>query len=226
MLCFPVLPGKLMSLDSGPKETDALPRFDHAFQGWLSLSHCSPTNGTLRVLPDLKASTAYTILRPFVSGSGDDWSLDLNSPTFPGAAMGAGQELPGHQFPHISPGGFVSIPTVRPGDAVFWHCDVAHMVEGEHLGDQDASVFYIPAAPLCDTNADYLRRQRENFLRSRPPPDFPGGVGESEHTGAGTDQDLSDAGKRAMGCGSFDPSRATTVGERAAYEFANKTLGF
>jgi hypothetical protein len=37
-----------------------------AFQGWMSLSHSRPGTGTLRVLPLLKESTAYWILRPFL----------------------------------------------------------------------------------------------------------------------------------------------------------------
>ena len=34
-------------------------------QGWLSLSDCGPGQGTLRLLPSLKLSTAYIMLRPF-----------------------------------------------------------------------------------------------------------------------------------------------------------------
>lgn len=139
--------------------------------------------------------------------------------------MGAGQELPAELHPHISPGAFVSVPAVRPGDAVFWHCDVAHMVESEHKGATDASVFYIPIAPLCEINADYLRRQRENFLGSQPPPDFPGGQGESEHVGRGTVDDLSEMGKRAMGCAVFS-GQGETPGEKAAYALANEVLGY
>ncbi|KAJ4171803.1 hypothetical protein NW754_007398 [Fusarium falciforme] len=128
-----------------------------AFNGWLSLSDCAPTNGSLRVLPDLKASTAYTLLRPFVRPTPGGWDLDANSSFFHGAAMGAGQELLPNHHPHVSPSGFVTIPRMRPGDAVFWHCDAAHMVEKEHQGKQDASVFYIPAVPLCDVNAVHLQ---------------------------------------------------------------------
>lgn len=194
-------------------------------KGWTSLSHCAPTNGTLRVIPDLKASTAYTILRPFVSPSSDGtWKLDSTSPVFHGAAMGAGQELPSDSHPHISSGAFVSVPAVRPGDAVFWHCDVAHMVESDHLGHEDASVFYIPVAPLCEINVDYLRRQRDNFLKSQPPPDFPGGVGESEHVGHGTVDDLGEVGRRAMGCAAFS-GKGETPGEEAIYALANEILG-
>ncbi|KAF2014165.1 DUF1479-domain-containing protein [Aaosphaeria arxii CBS 175.79] len=196
-----------------------------SYQGWLSLSECGPSNGTLRVIPDLTASTAYTMLRPFVTPtSGGGWQLDTTTPVFHGAAMGAGQELSQNHYPHISSTAFVSIPFVCPGDAVFWHCDAAHMVEHEHQGDQDASVFYIPVAPLCDTNIGYLKRQRANFLAGLPPPDFPGGVGESEHVGRGTVDYLSEGGKRAMGCARFDETEAVDEVERGVYRDANAAL--
>ena len=35
------------------------------FQGWLSMSHTQEKEGTLRVLPLLKETTAYIVLRPF-----------------------------------------------------------------------------------------------------------------------------------------------------------------
>lgn len=195
-------------------------------KGWLSLSDCAPTNSSLRVLPDLKASTAYTLLRPFVTPTPSGWDLDTSSSFFHGAAIGAGQELLPNLHSHISPSAFISIPTMRPGDAVFWHCDSAHMVEKEHQGKQDASIFYIPAAPLCDVNADYLKRQRANFLDLKPPPDFPGGIGESQHVDSGSFEYLSEAGKRAIGYRSFDAATTATEGEEAAYHFANKILGF
>lgn len=152
---------------------------DQDSQGWLSLSDCSPGAGTLRVMPHLLSSSAYTLLRPFVhqDPQTDRWTLDDKTSTFHGAAMGAGQELLATEHPHIYSNGFVSIPRVQPGDAVFWHCDVAHMVENQHRGTEDSSVLYIPAAPLCEVNARYLKSQRESFLEGRPPPDFPGELG-------------------------------------------------
>ncbi|WAO96089.1 Hypothetical protein NCS54_01375100 [Fusarium falciforme] len=109
-----------------------------SYQGWLSLSDCAPANGSLRVLPDLKASTAYTLLRPFVRPTPGGWDLDPNSSFFHGAAMGAGQELLPNQHPHVSPAGFVTIPRMRPGDAVFWHCPGDISRQGhEHVPEDD-----------------------------------------------------------------------------------------
>ena len=32
-----------------------------------------------------------------------------------------------------------SVPAVKPGDMVFWHCDVVHSVEQEHKGNEDSA---------------------------------------------------------------------------------------
>lgn len=180
-------------------------------------------------MPDLVASTAYTLLRPFVRQTPDGlgWELDLETPQFHGAAMGAGQELAITTHPHINPHGFVSIPHVRPGDAVFWHCDVAHMVEAEHRGMSDSSALYIPSVPLCEVNSKYVKRQRENFEQGIAPPDFPGGAGESQHKGRGQSEDIkSTTGRRAMGLERFEVSEYLTTGQRIAVDVANAILGF
>jgi hypothetical protein len=178
-------------------------------------------------MPDLVASTAYTLLRPFVkqSPNGNDWELDLDTPRFHGAVMGAGQELTTTTHPHLNPHGFVSIPHVRPGDAVFWHCDVAHMVEAEHHGTSDSSVLYIPSVPLCEVNSTYVKKQRENFEQGIAPPDFPGGMGESGHKGRGQVGDIKSIdGRRAMGLERFEISEHLTPGQKVAAEVANKIL--
>ncbi|KAI9837045.1 MAG: hypothetical protein M1819_000694 [Sarea resinae] len=58
-----------------------------------------------------------------------------------------------------------------------------HAVDSVHGGTADSSVMYIPACPLTVQNARYLARQREAFSSGTPPPDFPGGLGESAHLG-------------------------------------------
>lgn len=40
-----------------------------------------------------------------------------------------------------------------------------HAVDKIHAGKSDSSVMYIPACPLTDTNAEYLKRQRETFFK-------------------------------------------------------------
>ncbi len=43
-----------------------------------------------------------------------------------------------------------SVPKVKPGDAVFWHCDVIHSVEEEHTGKEDSAGETIPVSPNGD----------------------------------------------------------------------------
>jgi len=91
-----------------------------------------------------------------------------------------------------------SVPKVMPGDAVFWHCDVVHSVETEHTGKEDSSVMYIPAMPTTKTNKAYVEKQRESFLQSLSPPDFPKSPQNFVGTGK-VDDFLSPVGLQAMG---------------------------
>ncbi|KAK7036527.1 hypothetical protein VNI00_011724 [Paramarasmius palmivorus] len=187
------------------------------WQGWLSISSTGPGEGTLRVFPALKLSTAYTILRPFFrpkdsSSSSlrvEDWELDLDGSSFPGSGLGKGQEFTEKTHPHLQLGrAMTSVPKVEPGDQVFWHCDLIHAVENEHKGKGDSSVMYIPAVPLTEYNAHYLRHQRENFVAGKPAPDFPGGEGESKFTGRGKEEHITNhLGRQAYG---FEPFEAST----------------
>ena len=110
-----------------------------AMQGWLSLSECGPGEGTLRLLPSVKLSTAYIMLRPFFV---DGERFDASQPTFPGATPGQGQFFPtGKWHPHLQLERMVvSVPKVKPGDYVFWHADLVHGVERTHGGSEDSSV--------------------------------------------------------------------------------------
>lgn len=117
------------------------------WQGWLSMSHAKPTEGTLLVYPLIKMATAYVLLRPFfrpVSEARDARFLDESNWAFTGveemtselegAWPGYGQELTDQLHPHLElEGTMVHVPTIRPGDYVAWHCD------GECLRLRDAS---------------------------------------------------------------------------------------
>lgn len=112
------------------------------FQGWLSMCHTGPNQGTLQVNPLLQLSSAYFLLRPFfepvkqmdalVSGQYDsnflrpeNWRLkeDMTS-ELQGATPGHGQELSQVLHPHLDLGRtMVHIPEIKPGDYVVWHCD-------------------------------------------------------------------------------------------------------
>lgn len=86
------------------------------------------------MFPDVRLSTAYWVLRPFFKLKEgrdathlnvDDWEVDLESTAFPGSAPGKGQELSPETHPHLDLlNTMVSVPTVKPGDQVYWHTDV------------------------------------------------------------------------------------------------------
>jgi hypothetical protein len=60
------------------------------------MSSTGPGEGTLRVCPLLKLSTAYVLLRPFfkLGGmNGEEWEVDLESTEFPGSQPGRGPLL-------------------------------------------------------------------------------------------------------------------------------------
>ncbi|KAJ7503546.1 hypothetical protein B0H11DRAFT_2170795 [Mycena galericulata] len=160
------------------------------FQGWLALSKTGPQQGTLKVFPDVLLSNAYIILRPFfrplVSLDSKDilesknWEFDISTPDFPGIFVRENEQgyygpRPTNQLhPHLLlDSTMISVPAVNPGDTVFWHCDVVHSVEEEHTGSEDSAVMYIPSVPLTPANANYIARQRDEFLKGLPPPDFP-----------------------------------------------------
>jgi Protein of unknown function (DUF1479) len=182
------------------------------YQGWLSMSHTGPGEGTLLVNPLFKQATAYYLLRPFFAPrnpdptsprflESDNWDFeDAPSSALQGAYPGHGQELNSSLHPHLElQQTMVHIPQVRPGDYIAWHCDVIHAVDAKHEGSHHSSVLYIPACPLTEANARFLVRQRDTFLKGMcclvswkawtnvdtgiPSPDFPGGKGESEHIG-------------------------------------------
>lgn len=198
-----------------------------SFQGWLALSEIAPKEGTILFAPLIKEVTAYWILRPFFD-SNDSFKLD---PDFPGAFPGTSQEFSNELHPELQLDSLMTpIPTVEPGDMVYWHCDCIHSVDRVHEGKWDSSVFYIPALPLCDINLKYAWLQRELFIKGLAPPDFPGfpfGEAETTHVGRASPNDVEDeGGKEALQAFGLHPFNATSVapGEKAIVDEANKLL--
>lgn len=76
----------------------------------------------------------------------------------PGLCQGIGKT----DYPHIIDT-MISMPDVKPGDCVFWHCDQVHAVEQKNDSEVDSSVLYIPSVPLCRINSEYLKTQRYAF---------------------------------------------------------------
>lgn len=107
------------------------------WQGWLSMSHCGPNQGTLLVNPLMHMATAYVLLRPFFrpirQGTGaafldeSNWELAAENEMtsdLQGASPGHGQELTDDLHPHLELAQtMVHVPEIKPGDFVAWHCD-------------------------------------------------------------------------------------------------------
>jgi len=201
-----------------------------SMQGWLSLSHTRTGEGTLRLLPNLKASTAYIMLRPFFLDGAD--AFDDKTPTFPGATPGGTQFYPTRQHhPHLDlDRAMIGIPPVKPGDYVFWHADLVHEVDKFHPGTTDSSVSYMACTPLTPYNISSLKSTRESFLQASPPADFGAFLKEEENQhddhGARKENILSREGMQAMGFEAFDvDGMDLTEGQRAARNLANARLG-
>ncbi|GAT19070.1 similar to An14g07330 [Aspergillus luchuensis] len=159
------------------------------FQSWLGLSRHGPQQGTLVVHPILQPTTAYWMLRPFFKptrkDSLDGWKFSLDDDEgdifLHGANPGTAQEHTPTLHPHLRLAEtMIPYPTVEPGDT------------GKTDNDPNE---------LDEANPDqYVKQQREAFLKGVPPPDFPGGSGESQFSDRATIADIqSEAGKVAMG---------------------------
>ena len=200
-----------------------------SLQGWLSLSHTGTGEGTLRLLPNLKASIAYIMLRPFfVNGAFDDVTA-----TFPGSFPGRIQFFPTTDFhPDLDlKRSVVGIPPVKPGDYVFWHTDLVHEVDKYHPGKTDSSVAYNACTPLIPYNLESLIGTKKAFLDGVRPDDFYGSAvieheREHEDHGARVENILSLEGRRAMGFEKFDVEEpGISEGQRKMRQIANERLG-
>ncbi|WP_158784214.1 DUF1479 domain-containing protein [Pantoea sp. BAV 3049] len=158
------------------------------FQGWTALTPQRRQGGTLNLMPVANVM-AYILLRAIQ----DDVPEDDLCGAAPGRALSVSEKWHPLLLEGIS-----SIPDMAPGDTVFWHCDVIHAVENEHLGEFDSNVMYIAAAPWCEKNAAYLQRQWPAFVEGRSPPDFAADDFEVDFNGRATEAMLSPLGKSQM----------------------------
>jgi hypothetical protein len=114
----------------------------------------------------------------------DNWRLERNPDTIiHGAVPGHAQRITENWHPHLHlRSSMITLPTLQPGDYIFWHPDLPYHISSNNPGlktptpagdANDVSMLvYIPAAPLTQTNALYLARQRKAFQRGHPGPDF------------------------------------------------------
>lgn len=152
------------------------------FQGWTALTSTAPREGTIMVYPNLKTVLAYMLLRPFFKppqGEGEDvldpelWTLDAESSWFPGTFKPQSQRLSRASHPHLRLDDcLVYMPPIEAGDTVWWHSDVCHAVDTEHMGNHDAAVAYIAACPTTPVNAAYVVKQLTATLEGKSSPDY------------------------------------------------------
>ncbi|KAF4962878.1 hypothetical protein FSARC_9064 [Fusarium sarcochroum] len=167
------------------------------FQGILALSTVEP--GMVRLLPSPKLATAYYLLRPFFTAknpppenrTGPEWEAYLAPENWKlqsepdsiihGAVPGHAQRITETWHPHLHlRNSMITLPTLQPGDYILWHPDLPYYLSSNNYGLKTPSgsnsevsmLVYVPAAPLTQTNALYLARQRKAFQRGHPGPDF------------------------------------------------------
>lgn len=161
--------------------------------------------------------------------------FDDVTPLFPGAEPGNLQFYPNDSLhPHLElKKSMVGIPPVKPGDYVFWHCDLIHEVDKAHPGKTDSSVVYNPCVPLCPYNLENLVDMKKAFEAGMPSSDFSGYPHQEwewetkEDFGAKRENLLCEQGERAMGFGRFDDQEeGLPEGVRRMRRLANEKLGF
>ncbi|MCW2803257.1 MAG: hypothetical protein QOF52_2332 [Propionibacteriaceae bacterium] len=159
------------------------------FQGWTALSEMDNDQGVLHTVPIPKAM-AYLMLRPLLDDVDDDDMCGVKpNRTFP-----ANQKWHSILMEAVS-----SIPSVKPGDSVWWHCDMIHSVAPVTNQKGWGNVMYIPAAPWCAKNAEYASSVREAFLAGNSPSDFPEENYEASWPNRFTEADLNEIGRRGLG---------------------------
>lgn len=154
-----------------------------------------------------------------------NWALDREQTTIiHGAVPGHAQRVTAAWHPHLQlDKSLVTPPTLQAGDYIIWHPDQAYQFSNTNYrgdaatesmkidsgggGSNTSMLVYSPAAPLTQTNALFLARQRKAFLRGHPGPDFDStgtGLGsEAPHTGRLGEKEIREVGGeeglRAMG---------------------------
>ena len=160
------------------------------FQGWTALSEMRNDQGVLHTVPIPKAM-AYLMLRPLLSDVAGGRHVLACSPTGPSRSTSSGTRSCSTAVS--------AIPSVQPGDSVWWHCDMIHSVAP--VTDQQGwgNVIYIPAAPRCQKNDEYAGLVREAFLAGKSPYDFPTENYEVDWPNRFPDSALNDIGRRGLG---------------------------
>jgi hypothetical protein len=144
--------------------------------------------GVLHTVPIPKAM-AYMMLRPLL----DDVEPDSMCGVKPNRTFPATRKWHSVLLDAVSP-----IPSVQPGDSVWWHCDLVHSVAPVKNQQGWGNVMYIPAAPWCAKNETYAASVREAFLSGRSPSDFPAEDYEADWPNRFSPTDLNETGRRGL----------------------------
>lgn len=167
------------------QEPAALSSVFRTFQGWTALSEMRPVDGVLHLIP-IPTAAAYMLVR----GVAGELGLLDGEPAPAPARFGADDLLLAALVP---------IPTVRPGDTVWWHGDVIHSVADASNDERWGNVLYIGVAPGCDRNDAYQGSMFDRFVAGRSPVDFPGEDFEVDFADRAGPDDLDVVGRRLFG---------------------------
>ncbi|KAJ9142974.1 DUF1479-domain-containing protein [Pleurostoma richardsiae] len=180
------------------------------FQGWTSITPLKPNEGGMLLYPNLETVVAYVLLRPFFKEpeqgevlDASKWTLDPDSPWFPGTFRDKSQMVSISSHPHLRLRDcMVHLPAMEPGDTVWWHSDMLHAVEVNHDGPDDTAVIYIAATPTTEPNKEYIAKQLQDFRDGHIPHDFRPGFDADERRLKGFVGEaaiLGEAGRKAFG---------------------------
>ena len=160
-------------------ESPAVAHVFRTFQGWTALTEQGPKDGTLQLIPISKAM-AYVLTRALLE--------DVPENELCGSKVGKALSV-NETYHSLLLEGLISIPTMYPGDTIWWHPDVIHAVEDKHLGKNFSNVIYVGSTPYCKKNLDYINKQSKKFLEGKSPPDFAPENFEIDYKGMATEKD-------------------------------------
>jgi hypothetical protein len=159
------------------------------FQGWTALSDMDSDQGVLHTVP-IPEAMGYLLLRPLLTDVPED---DMCGVT-------VNQVFPANERWHpLLMKALSGIPDVRAGDSVWWHCDMIHSVAPVQNQKGWGNVMYIPAAPWCPRNEQYVKAFLEAFIAGSSPSDFPDENYERDWPDRFRLEDLNNTGRRGLG---------------------------
>ena len=145
-----------------PRHHDARPAF-RTFQGWtarvrhgpLNRVSCTRSRSRVHGQPQRRARCSPTYPTTTCAGSPSTRSS-------PASRTGTSRSCRPY-----------SIPDIRAGDSVWWHCDMIHSVAPVKNQQGWGNVMYIPAAPWCPRNEQYAASVRRTFPTGSSPEVLP-----------------------------------------------------